>query len=226
MATMIKSYEKIDGNGEYGFFFTPYDSRKSFFVEGFENGVVKVSAICGDELTSFGHTISGCFEAGSNFEEKLMEAFDCDTKVIAIIFDFLGVSAYVKRDEADKVLKEWYLTRERMEGDRIIASRYDILKNLIMLDRNTELEFKNDQAKKEWQEHIEASYHSGSYEYYAEARIYGKYLQYLMKKERKTLSEVVDEANHLYADYSGNQLEFIRKILIQFWRYGELLRNS
>lgn len=198
--------------------------RDSLWVKSFEDGIAVADPMCGCSITSFAEMIAGCFDEDSNFTSELFSAFNCDenTAFTGIQFDFNGVTLLVTKENAneDKIYEEWKAGMEanaekyRLEQEAYMKTpeyrakrakqlkfstrRQQVEKEVLVIDESTELEFKNDEAKADWEKWVEVNSKDGySLAVVKYARRWAKYMQHLMKKHNKTLSEIADNASHV-----------------------------
>jgi len=228
--------------------------RDSLWVKSFEDGVAVADPMCGCSITSFAEMIAGCFDEDSNFKSELFRAFNCDenTAFTGIQFDFNGVTLLVTKENADKdkIYAEWdagmkanaekyrlereaYMKTpeyraERAKQLKIQTRREQVEKEVLAIDESTELEFKDDEAKANWEKWVEVNSKDGySFGVVKYARRWAKYMQHLMKKHNKTLPEIADNASH--ASDTEGITGFIYgcavSMLSQCWKYGEELRR-
>lgn len=228
--------------------------RESLWVKSFENGIAVADPMCGCTITSFAELIAGCFAEDSNFVSELFRAFDCDEKTAftGIQFDFNGVTLLVTKENADKdkIYAEWNAGMEanaekyRLEREaymktpeyraerakqlKIATRRQQVEKEVLAIDESTELEFKDDEAKANWEKWVEVNSKDGySFGVVKYARRWAKYMQHLMKKHNKTLPEIADNASHASdtEGITGFMYGCAVGMLSQCWKYGEELRR-
>lgn len=117
---------------------------------------------------------------------------------------------------------------ERAKQLKIANRRKRVEEDVLSVDKSTELEFKDDEAAKNWAQFVEINskdgYSAGVVTY---ARRWAKYMQYLMKKHDKDLVLIADEASKV-ADIegiTGFMYGCAVNTLSQLWKYGEELRK-
>lgn len=228
--------------------------RDTLWVSSFENGIATVDPMCGSEITAFSGLIAGCFEEGSNFEAELRKGFDCDseTALTGIQFEFNEVTVLVTKENADtdKIVAEWragmdanaekyrlereaYMKTpeyraERAKALKIQTRRQTVEQEVLAIDESTELEFKDDEAKANWEKWVEINSKDGySLGVVTYARRWAKYMQHLMSKHNKTLPQIADKASHVsdIEGITGFMYGCAVGMLSQCWKYGEELRR-
>ena len=107
MATIVKSYE-INENGVCTFRTT---SGMELRVYSFNKGIATVDSLVEYPITSFMKMIVGCFEEKSNFEKKILKAFNCKkgTTLSGVKFEFNNESLLVtiKKSKNNKIYAKW-----------------------------------------------------------------------------------------------------------------------
>lgn len=228
--------------------------RDTLWVSSFENGIATVDPMCGSEITAFSGLIAGCFEESSNFEAELRKGFDCDseTALTGIQFEFNEVTVLVTKENADtdKIVAEWragmdanaekyrlereaYMKTpeyraERAKALKIQTRRQTVEQEVLAIDESTELEFKDDEAKANWEKWVEINSKDGySLGVVTYARRWAKYMQHLMSKHNKTLPQIADKASHVsdIEGITGFMYGCAVGMLSQCWKYGEELRR-
>ncbi len=226
--------------------------RDILWVTTFEEGIATVDPMAGCSIDSFAEVVAGCFDEQSNFAEELLGAFDCDegTAFTGIKFEFNGVTLLVTKENSDanKIYAEWQagmkanaekyrLEREaymktpewraeRAKALKIANRRETVEKEVIAVDESTELQFKDEEAAKKWEQWVEINskdrYSLGVVTY---ARRWGKYMQHLMEKHNKTVVDIADNASHVsdIEGITGFMYSCAVSILAQCWKYGEEL---
>ncbi len=245
MATRV-SFDKIwDYDKKTRIFRT--SSGHSLWIKSFENGIATADPMGSCTITSYAEMIAGCFDEDSNFTSELLRAFDCetDTNFIGIQFEFNCVMILVTKENADKdkIYAEWnagmkanaekYLEayRKTPEYRKQLKAKFrkeTVEKKVLAIDKSTELEFKDDESKSIWEKWVEIkSKNDYGLLVVAYARRWAKYMQHLMSKYNKTLSQIAYETSYVsdingIADYS---YDCVVDILSQCWKYGEELRR-
>lgn len=228
--------------------------RDTLWVTSFENGIATIDPMCGSMITDVAEVVAGCFDEDSNFASELLKAFDCDenTAFTGIKFDFNEVTVMVTKENADKdkIYAEWHagmeanaekhrLEREaymktpeyraeRAKALKIANRREAVEKDVLAVDESTELQFKDEEAAKNWEQWVEINskdpYSNGVVTY---ARRWAKYMQHLMEKHNKTVAEIADKASHVsdIEGITGFMYGCAVGVLAQCWKYGEELRK-
>ncbi len=228
--------------------------RDTLWVSSFENGIATVDPMCGSEITAFSGLIAGCFEEGSNFEAELCKGFDCDleTALTGIQFEFNEVTVLVTKENAhtDKIVAEWragmdanaeksrlereaYMQTpeyraERAKALKIQTRRQTVEQEVLTINESTELEFKDDEAKANWEKWVEINSNDAySMAVVTYARRWAKYMQHLMSKHNKSLFQIADNASHVsdIDGITGFMYGCAVAVLSQCWKYGEELRR-
>lgn len=253
-ATILYFDEIWDYDKTSRIFRTIEPKNDSLWVTSFEDGVATVDPICGTDINTFAKLIAGCFDEKSNFATELLKGFDLtdNTPFTSIKFVFNGALVTVTKENADanKIFKEWNAAMEanaekyRLEREaymktpeyraerakqlKIANRRKRVEEDVLSVDKSTELEFKDDEAAKNWAQFVEINskdgYSAGVVTY---ARRWAKYMQYLMKKHDKDLVLIADEASKV-ADIegiTGFMYGCAVNTLSQLWKYGEELRK-
>lgn len=226
--------------------------RSSFWVKSFKNGVVTVDVPAGAEITKFSEMIVGCFRIGSNFEEEIKKVFNSKDDLKMIQFDFNGVTVSVTKEnlsvkaivskwrkdleeEARKERLEWeaYMQTEeyKLKRAKELKShirRKTVEKQVIEIDKETELEFKDDEAKQKWEEWIKIN-SKGSYNLCTVdfARRWAKYMQHIMKKHNKSISQIANKTRSVsdIDGITGFMYGISVSVLSQCWKYGDDLKK-
>lgn len=228
--------------------------RETLWVKSFENGIATIDPMCGTCITEFAAIVAGCFDEESNFGNEVLSAFDCDenTTFTGIMFEFNGVTLTVTKENADKdkIYEEWdagmkanaekyRLEREaymktpeyrakRAKELKVAIRRQTVEKDVLHIDETTEMEFKDEEAAKLWEQFVEVnskdSYSDGVVTY---ARRWAKYMQHLMQKHSKGVIEVAEKSSHVsdIEGITGFMYGCAVNTLAQCWKYGEELRK-
>lgn len=238
MATQVNFKEVFSYDGSLQFRF---DTGEFFSVRSLNNGVMVISPHCGCDIDSFANNVAGCFEEGSNFN---------GLKAIEFEFNGAHVSVTKKNATPEKIVQLW---NEKMEENRIKrekeheeymktpeyrAKRAKELKadyrrksveelvNHSM--QNINLEFKDYNAHKFWNNFVEANKDEYGLCAVRYAEQWAKFMQYLMEKhEGVTVDKIAEQAS--YAANIEGITGFIYgcavDILSRVWKYGEELRK-
>ncbi len=235
-------------------FRTVFPKRDTLWVSSFEDGIATVDPMCGSTITEFAETVAGCFADESNFGDEVIKAFECDENATftGIKFEFNGVTLVVTKENADKdkIYEEWnagieanaekhrlereaYMKTpeyraERAKALKVATRRQTVEQEVIHIDETTEMEFKDDEAAKLWEQFVEVNskdaYSNGVVTY---ARRWAKYMQHLMRKHNKSVIEIADKASHVsdIEGITGFMYGCAVNVLAQCWKYGEELRK-
>lgn len=229
------------------------DSIRTLWVEGFEDGIATVDPVGGCTITEFAKAVAGCFNDDSNFGTEVLRAYECDQNATftGIKFEFNGVTLIVTKENADaeRIYQEWdagmkanaaknrlereawlktpegqeYLAQQEAEAARRKAVEAEVL----CIDEKVEMEFKDEEGKKAWDQMVEANskdpYSYGVVKY---ARRWAKYMQKLIA-EGKTVVEIAEKASHDcdIEGITGFMYGCAVNALAQCWKYGEELRK-
>lgn len=250
MATMVYFDEIWDYDNKTRIIRT-FD-RDTLMVESFENGIAVVNPMCGMEITAFSRLMAGCFEEGSNFEAELCEAFNCETALTGIRFEFNGVTVLVTKENAntEQIVVDWkagmdanaeknrlemeaYMKTPKYRAERAKAlklqtRRENVEKEVLAVDESSEIEFKDDESKAKWEQWVEINSHDGySLGVVTYARRWAKYMQHLMTKHNKAIYQIADNVS-IVTDIdgiTGFMYGCAVAILSECWKYGEELRR-
>ncbi len=219
------------------------------YVESFQNGVATLYLLCGMTMDTLAIVVEGCFE-DSCFEEELQYAFKSKDSLVAIDFKFNDVDMHVTKEDSnheqiletyhegfkavcERQRKEWeeytktpeYQKKhaeEMAEQRRINALRDEAKK----IDETTEMEFSDD-GESNWKQAVAANTDGYGRAIIKFAQRWAKYMQYLMKKDGKTVAEVAQEASTIsdIEGMSGFSFGCAVSTLVSCWKYGEDLRK-
>ncbi len=251
MATKVNFYRIWEHDNKTRIFQTL--NNGFLWVSSFKDGIAVVEPSWGSDIDSFSSLVAGCFDDCSNFEIELCKAFDYDfeTTLNGIQFEFNGVTILVTKENADKdkIVEEWragidaneerycleleaYMKTPEYRAKRakqlkIDRRRKTVEKKVISIDESTELEFKDEEAKANWEKWVEINstddYSKGVVTY---ACRWAKFMQHLMYKNNKPLYLIANEASNVsdIDGISGFMYGCAVSILVQCWKYGEELR--
>ena len=238
--TIILSTERRKGS----FIFST--SKGGFFVKSFADGIAIVDPPCGAGIADLAKIVEGCFNSGSNFQEKLQECFNTEDNLeaIKILLNDVVVTATSENDaewilkeyerlEAEdweryqKELEEYHKTKEyqikRAAELKEAMHRQAVWEKIKNVAQQTELEFKDEAAKARWEEILEINSGDPTCEF---ATYWAKYMQHLMK-EGAELDKIADETS-IAADMfgmSGFTYGYAVSMLCECWKYGDELRR-
>ena len=104
----------------------------------------------------------------------------------------------------------------------------EVQKEVVFVEKSTRLRFKDKEAAKLWKKYVRVN----SKDDYGKiiimyARYWAKYMQHIMKKHNKTISEIAGETSHAcYIDYVTGYMHGCAVFLLaSCWKYGEELRK-
>ena len=191
------------------------------YVEAFKNGIATISPIGGYNINDFAEVLAGCFEEDSNFASELLRAYECDEnttfKGIQFTFNDATVTVTKENAEASRIYEEWNAIMNKNyekhcsekeawlktpEGQKMLDQqreeekrKKEIKEKVLEIDETVEMEFKDDESKKIWDNFVEANskdlYGMGVIIY---ARRWAKYMQKIMEKG-KTVIQIADKAS-------------------------------
>lgn len=240
MATMVSFSRVFDCDGTMSFRFSNGDH---FYLKSLNDGVMVIDPGLSVTISSFAEGVAGCFEKDSNFYG-----------VKAIEFDFNGayVTVTAKNAETSKIVQQWkdkmeenrikyekerqeYMKTPEYRAKRAKALKLGYRKNYVvteLLEKKAmalDMQFKDDEARKEWEKTVEINSHDG----YSSATVgyaekWAKLMQYLLDKhEDATVWKIAENASHL-ADtdgITGFMYGCAVNILSHVWVHGEELRR-
>ena len=239
MATQVRFEDVSSYDGSLCFRF---GDGEAFRVKSLKEGIMVIDSSFFCTIDSLAKNVAGCFEKGSNFNG-----------LKAIEFEFNGayVSVTAKNADPDKIVQLW---NEKMEENRIryekereeymktpeyraerakalkVGYRRQNVEELVKQSmQNEELQFKDEEARKVWDNFVEVNskdgYSSCVVRY---AEYWAKFMQYLMAKhDGVTVAQIADKASHA-ADIdgiTGFMYGCAVNVLSQVWKYGEELRR-
>lgn len=207
------------------------------FVESFEGGFATVQPPKGTYIHDFAEIIVGCLMENSNFPFEVLSGFNhdvCDTfNGIKFKFNNVTITLTRKDTDSDEICKRW-------EQKSIVAinenpsvciiqqnGRLSIVDEVLYIDRTTKMEFKNEYAKRYWENLVKfSSEFSEGHAILTYARLWAKYMQNLMAKG-KMLNEIAKDSSYI-CDLEGISVHMYicaLKILFATWKYGNYLEN-
>ena len=233
-------------------FRTIHPEGKVIWVTDYDltRGVVEVEPMIGESIDSFINTIVGCFYEYSNFGIEICKAFDTRYLPNAVHFVFNSAEVFVTYENADpeRIYRIWKEERKKIEKKeeeeyqafmqtpefkkaqkqaikkRMRAQKIQV--DMIILDRKTSLDFKDDQAKAiwhYWRDKQKSGYSRACVKY---AQRWAKYMQYLLDRYGGiTVSKIAEGTSYL-ADMegiTGAQHVAAVAILSKVWKYGDEL---
>ena len=228
-------------------------SNNSFIiVTRFKDGIVAVKAMAGENIWEFSEMVQDCFKKGSNFVNELLSSYDLEDKIPfkGIEFNFNDITVLVTKENSNKskIYDAWKIAmEENAEKSRIEWEAYtktaeyrikrakelklewrekQVREKLLSNFESMEIEFKDANTKKVWDKWIEID----SKDFYSAkfALYWVKYMQYLMNKHNKSVSQIADNSAHL-ADrmfgITGFQYGLALNAISNCWKYGDELRK-
>jgi hypothetical protein len=249
-ATIIVSTEK--GYADTIIFGT--ETRKWFYVKGFADGIALLNPLCGTNISEFAEVVAGCFDEESNFWEILNTCFESENEneLSEIKFEFNDVTVSVTKENADPewIVKEWnrledeeyerwqkeqeeyhktweYKLKHAKELKRAYRAK-EVEAKIEKIAQETEIEFKDDEAKTKWEGIVEInshdSYGSTTCKY---AEYWVKFMQHLMATRGAELEKIAEETSNAADMFgmSGFTYGCAVSMICQCWKYGEELRR-
>lgn len=239
MATQVRFQDVFSCDGSLCFRF---GDGEAFCVKSLNEGVMVIDPIHVCTIHSFAKNVAGCFDEGSNFN---------GLKKIEFEFSGAYVSVTAKNADPDKIVQLWnkkikenriryekereeYMKTPEYRAERAkalkIGYRRQNVEELVKYSmQNEELQFKDDEARKVWDNFVEVNYkdcYSSCVVRYAE--YWAKFMQYLMAKhEGVTVAQIANKASYA-ADVDGITVCMYGcavNVLSQVWKYGEELRK-
>lgn len=235
MATQVRFENVFSCDGSLWFRFANGDA---FRVMSLNEGVMVIDPICGCAIHSFAKNVAGCFEEGSNFyglkaiEFEFSGAYvsvtakDADPDKIEQLWDEKMEENYIKYE---REMEEYMRTPEyRAERAKELKAEYrrQNVRELVKQSMQTEeLQFKDEEARKIWENLIEVNSKDGYIRY---AEYWAKFMQYLMAKhDGVEVAQIAGKTSHV-ADIdpiTGFMHVCAVNVLSQVWKYGEELRK-
>ena len=244
MATIVCGHRVNDG---VNIFYT--EDRQTFRVIEFKDGVVTLDPLCGTMFEPYAKAVAGCFRIRSNFKSELAKAF---VGMKTIEFDFNGATVVVEKENSNtkQIYEQWrkkmeeLAERERVEEEeykktpeyrakrakelKFIMRRESVEKAVLAISETEQLEFKNEQAAKEWAEWVKINSNDGySLGVVTYATRWAKYMQHLMRKHNKTVEDIAEQTR-IVCDIDGaTGFMYGQAVgaLAQFWKYGDELKK-
>lgn len=228
--------------------------RSLLKVIDYDGYIATLDPMCGDSIDTYGKNVAGCFDETSNFKKELLKAYtDVDSnELYAIKFSFNGVKFFIIPSNADenKILDKYYEGLEIMSVEhrieqekymktseymlkrakelKILTRKEKVQREVVEIEAKTRLKYKDKESAKMWREYVRINskdaYSACVITY---AKRWAKYMQHLMKKHNKTVSEIADNASHLcdIEGITGYMYGCAVSVLSQCWKYGDDLKK-
>lgn len=247
-ATIIVS-AKLDGRGNVT---CSTLTRQHFDVKEFANGIAVLDPFCGTCIDDFAKAVAGCFDEESNFRKILAAYFNSEDDLSEIKFEFNDVTVSVTKENADPewIVKEWnrledeeyerwkkeqeeyhktweYKLKHAKELKRAYRTK-EVAAKIEKIAQETEIEFKDDEAKAKWEGIVETNSHdpygSGTCKY---AEYWVKFMQHLMATRGVELEKIAAETSDVADMFgmSGFTYGCAVSMICECWKYGERLRK-
>lgn len=179
--------------------------------------------------------ISGCFEEGSNFKEKLFEAFNVDESMEFIGF-ILGDKEKISKENSDvwgieealHCLVNSYEAELRKETEKMLKEYTQKRDEIFKAANRVAFEAKDGYTAEDIQNELESlKEDNGQVQF---AIIFALYTRYVMEEENleihraadKTYEEIVE---YVYPKVSPEDLENIINWLEKYWKYGKEIKE-
>ena len=208
MATQVK-FEGVRSDGVLQFRF---ENGDGFVVLSLNDGIMTVLPNLNCKIPSFLRNIASCFTDFNFRGLKLIKVTGLN-----------GVTISVTEETADpyEVIQLWVdeFGKGKLEG---VSNNEN--EQVIQVLQTEKLQFKNENARKEWYDLVQSRLDDGVY--YAE--YWGKYMQHLLSKhEDLTVSQIAAMASEVvnFAGLTGYAYCQAVNILSRVWKYGEELRR-
>lgn len=253
MATQIMQYEGVwEYDGSH--MFRTFDG-KMIWVKSHEDGVFVIVPTAGSTIQNTAKMAAECFEECSNFATAVGIHFEQEYSfhdLKGIRFDFNGVDVLVTHENANvkQIVQIYYDGMEALqvkhEQERAeymktpeyraerakalkLQTRKSAVEQLVAKAQETlEIEFKDDEARNEWEKFVEVNSKDGySYGVVEYAERWAKFMQYLMEKHNKPVWQIADKASYVSdtEGITGFMYGCAVNVLSQVWKYGEDLRK-
>ena len=238
MATIVKNISKV--------FFVEDENGYEAIIYGFEEGFVSVqipinvykykdklifNVVRGDEFVEF---LSGAFKEGSNFKEKICEAYGYkpDTEFLGFKMKLAGITCTITKENSS-----FYTIKSAIEGILDIYSKalteevkqkmYDFNKEQSEFDElinSLDVIFKSDRAEAEYEE----NFGGRDLEVLAYGQDFVAYVQYLIRQGIDNVSEAVKMAYKKFDSLDNNITEGLSaiKFVCQYCLYGDEIFKS
>jgi len=146
----------------------------------------------------------------AQYRKKMKEIAECER---------LEAEAYKKTPE--------YIAKRAKEL-KYITRRETVEKDILAVSETEQLEFKNEQAAKEWEEWVKINstdfYSLGIVTY---AKQWAKYMQHLMRKHNKTVEDIAEQTSGVcdIRGITGFMYGSAIAVLAKWWKYGDELKE-
>lgn len=242
VATNVRYVTSILDNGATLHWFQNMDGGADLMVEKYENGIAYVVPSYITPIVSMVRVVEGCFSDGSNFNEELKKAFKVNNDFTQIDFCFNDVVVSVTKENADaRKLYEEYMVKRELQGIDPNLPGYEECKDYalkkmrimeaknkeaISVAESTTLIFKDENAKKRWEELVWInSTDKLMLAITTVAKRWGKYMQYLMETENRSVMEIADEAFFACNFCEPIYYPLAVAMLAETWVHGKELRE-
>lgn len=239
MATQV-SFENVDSYDSCLWF--RFDDGEPFKVKSFNEGVMVIEPTLGCTIHSFAKDVAGCFKKASNLKGLKAIEFQFNEAYVSVTAENAKVGKIVQlwkekmeenRIKHERALEEYMKTpKYRIERAKALKTRYrrqEVEKMVRQSMQTEELQFKDDEACKIWNNFVDANskdgYSAGVVRY---VEYWAKFMQYLMTKHKGVkVAQIADQASNV-ADLegvTGYMYAYAVNVLSQVWKYGEELRK-
>lgn len=219
--------------------FRNLDTRRGIIISSIKDGIVKVETIAGDFISDFVAELKKFFVPYSNFYG--VKALEVEFNEFSIRVDEQNVDSilYLYERSCDmssglfeKELQEYYNSPEYVR-DHAKSLKKEYRKKAVVQKvrqfqkQNADFAITDKKKQEEWENckaiNSKDDYSNGVIDY---TILWAQYMEYLMAKHDKKLSDVWDMSSHLADIYgiTGFMYGCAVSILSSVWKYGEELR--
>lgn len=144
-----------------------------------------------------------------------------------MFYDCLKANDERRRLEREAYRKTTEYRAQKAKYLKRLVRRQRVKKEVLFIDDTTDIEFKDDEAEKNWKLFVEINSKVGYSDVVTYARRWAKYMQHLMYKHDKSVSEIAFQTSYVTnIEYiTEPRYGFAVDALAKFWKYGEYLRN-
>lgn len=198
-----------------------------------QDGTTGVKIINSKEIIQF---ISGCFEEGSNFKEKLFEAFNIDENTQFNGFS-LPLGEMIRKENSDiwsieEALHHFateYAKKVNTDNENIIKLAQKKYDEIIDSVKNNKFDCKDASKDQEINEKIE-SFEEDDDDEFQLAMLLASYTIELMQEESLEFSKAVDKAyeeieQYIWVVISNEDLQKAIEWLKKYWEHGDEIQE-
>lgn len=236
MATQVKFKGVSSCDGSLLFRF---GDGETIGVKSLNDGIMVINYIGGYPISSFAKNVAGCFEEDSNFNGLKAIEFDLNGVHFSVtaknatpekIVQLWNEKMKEKRIKYEKEREEYMKTPEYRKALKVKYRRQNVEKLVKQSRQTEELQFKDEEARKVWDNFVEVNSSKDVYSRCAVlySEYWAKFMQYLMAKhEGVTVAQIADKSSHAADLYGINGFIYgcAVNVLSQVWKHGEELRK-